>query len=70
MDKEKERLISINDWENLADLVSIVADDPKLGDRKVHRRGIQQGLESSVLVFPECTASLLGPRLQNVFCKY
>lgn len=70
MDKEKWRLISINDWENLEGLVPIVADDPKLRDRKVHRRGIQQGLESSVFIFPECTASLLGPRLQNVFCKY
>lgn len=70
MDKEKWRLISINGGEKLEGFVSIVASDPKLGERKVHRRGIQQGLESSVLVFPECTASLFGPRLQNVFCKY
>lgn len=70
MDKEKGRLLFINDWENLEGLVSKVAHDPKLGDRKVHRREIQQGLESSVPVCPECTASLLGPRLQNVFCKY
>lgn len=27
-------------------------------------------LKVQILVFPECTASLLGPRLQNVFCKY
>lgn len=35
------------------------ADDPKQGNRIVHRSEIQQGLESS-LWFPECTASLLG----------
>ena len=37
----------------------MVADDPKLGNRKVHRSEIQQALENSRR-FPECTASLFG----------
>ena len=45
MDKKKEGLISANDYK-LTGLFFIVADDPKLENRIVHR--IQQGLESSV----------------------
>ena len=56
VDKKKGRLISANDWENLEGLLSIVADALKLGDRKGHCSEIRQDLESSVLVFPKCTA--------------
>lgn len=46
MDKETGRLISMNDWENLEGLFFIVANGPKLGDRRVHRSEIPKVLKA------------------------